>query len=205
MSKTWLLLAHPREIHGLADWLRTRPDLRLVVTGVGLLESQYRFARELLLAEKKPERVLQIGTAGYLDHGKVFDCQFSNRFSMPFSAQEEIPEFLKPIWSTQPWDGQPLSPESPILYSTFGITLNPDPLEKAVDAYRRKQKLESASFWENMEAASLSYLAHRENIPFSSLSCTTNRVGPSGRSDWWKNYERAGTLLFEKVTKIFEG
>ncbi len=199
----WLLVAHPREIHGLQDLVKERGSMKLIFTGIGLLDSMAKVAMELARAEQKPSAMIQLGTAGFLDSGGLFDCTLSHRFVMPFYRSEEIPEFLHPLWQTKIPPGMETLIDSKIVYSTFGITVDESWLLESLPLFQKKTSTEMNEYWENMEATGLSYLAAREQIPYAALLCATNKVGKNGRRDWWQNHEKAGELLLEKLKNIF--
>lgn len=212
MKKIWIIAADKKEIPRIDVLLKNFSSFKYKVEfqecGIGLFESFSRFATLLdtaANAKKKPDAVLLVGTGGSPDADHVFKIALTNLFINPRFDFEELPEFLPRQWTTDPIDelnevfldkaeAQNLFPDALLnipVYSTFGISKSADHLDRSM-----------AGAWENMEALSLSYTCHKRQIPFMALLCCTNQICPDGRKQWQKNYQRAGEILFDALSKL---
>ncbi|MDH5721309.1 MAG: hypothetical protein OEZ13_11950 [Spirochaetia bacterium] len=183
-EKIWVLLADKKEV---PDYNELKKKINCYLTGIGLFESYYNFLSLIKNGEKKPQKVILLGTAGSVKKEDIFSLCISNEFGLLPSSSVDVPEFIRQRYKTKAaLENKKLSKKysykNPLILSSFGVSVKDE-----------KKHLEY--FWENMEAASISYVCLKEKIPFSAFLCCTNKIGPNGRTQWKQNYKKAGELL----------
>ncbi|MDH5716102.1 MAG: hypothetical protein OEZ22_00520 [Spirochaetia bacterium] len=185
-NKTWIVLAHKKEIPGIDKLIKKN---NIFIIGVGIYESFFNFTRLLLKNKLKPNRVILLGTAGSINKSDIDEIGITSKFEYPNEKDIEIPEFINKEWECKPAIKINLKIEDLIAFSSFGIT-------KRVTKYQFTNK-NKYKYWENMEASTIGYICRKENIPFSAILYCTNILNKNARSDWKKNYEKAGKKLKE--------
>jgi hypothetical protein len=193
MKNYWLISADKKEIPGLGELLLNHPNTLYYPCGIGLLESCVNFTSFLSLPLKTPDGVILAGTAGSADESHLFKVNFSNSFTYPSFKSEVVPDFLYQRWKTESFISDEYRSRYlnfPV-YSTFGLSTttenNGDGMNDA---------------WENMESLSISFICKKKSIPFMTLLCCTNKIGPDARTEWKDNYFKAGQVLYSELDFI---
>ncbi|MES0489050.1 MAG: hypothetical protein ABUK01_03600 [Leptospirales bacterium] len=187
-AKKWVMMASRKESPSLVELIEKSDGYAFHEIGIGLFESMYNF--QSLLAEETPDEVILAGSGGAFLSIDMLTPAISYDFSMPQNRMEEIPEFLKQKWQTQPPEKMPNLKQIHV-FSEFGVTISADRFSTDVN-----------QSWENMEAGGISYICHKKDIPFATILCCTNLIGPGGRKQWKQNHEKAGEILTEELRSI---
>jgi purine-nucleoside phosphorylase len=187
MQEALLLAAFPPELAGLGG-ARALDGWRTEVTGAGGIAAAAAAAR--LLAERRPGRVLFVGTCGAYGGGlNVGDC-IAAAEAVAISVPEIRRRAYRPRIETTRW---PAAWDLPLpgrrLAAPPAITLDPEDaalLGEVADA-------------ENLEVAGVFAACALAGVPAAAALVVANRVGPGAHEEWAANHEEASRRLAETL------
>ena len=186
-----LCAATSAELEPFRDFiLEDHPEVELLLTGVGALETAYSLARAVF--QNKPQLIIQAGIGGSFDNnarlgevvavkkdtvadlGVMENGRFHSVFSMGLTNPDEFP--FEKGW---------LVNRSPILEQiklrkVTSITVN----EITTSGDRISHYHLSGAETESMEGAAMHFVALKENIPFIQLRALSNYMGERDKSKW---------------------
>lgn len=181
------------EIKPILDLIskQNRKDIRILITGVGLMASTYSLLKEV--SRQRPDFVLQAGIAGCLneelplskivvieneavgDLGVEENGRFNSLFDLNLQPRDR-----------HPWTNGKLRNDVKHLAQTGlkivdGVSVN----EITTDPKRIKlYKEQLGASVESMEGAALHYTCLMEQIPFLQIRSLSNFVGERDKSKW---------------------
>jgi futalosine hydrolase len=184
-------------------------DMRIAVTGIGLMTTTFSVTK--LIAEKRPDIVIQAGIAGCFTENKnnvvisvsgdmvadigVYENNlFKNIFDLKLADKNDFP--FKDGWLINPYQKlislADCSQERAV--SVNEITTD----KKRVEWYQQKYE----PFVESMEGAAFHYVCLQEKIPFLQLRSVSNYIGERNKFNW--TIKEAVTVLNEKIISLIK-
>ncbi|HET7899265.1 MAG TPA: futalosine hydrolase [Flavisolibacter sp.] len=166
-------------------------QVKLLITGVGLMASTYALAKEL--ATTRYDMVLQAGVAGSLDAARPLSqvVAVKNEYVGDLGVQENGSfrslfdlKLLSPDGA--PWHNGRLQNTHAVLGLTElpvvdSVTVNEVSTRKETIAYYRDHLQVQI---ESMEGAALHYVALLEKIPFLQIRSLSNFIGERDKARW---------------------
>lgn len=157
-------------------------NIHPLYTGVGQVRAAYALTRAI--SEQKPQRIINLGTAGSFSHpqGTCVECSaFIQRQVNPLGlkskkilAGNEITDLPKAICGTADF----------IQHSLF-------------------ENVDSSFSVMDMEAYALAYVSQQYQIPFHSIKFISDHSNEFIFEDWKKNLTVSSELLFSVVKNLF--
>lgn len=186
MAEGLLLAAFPPELAGLSA--APPPGWRVALTGVGALAAAAATAR--LIAERRPARVLFLGTCGAYDARLSVGDLLAAGEVVASSLELLEGRAYRPGVEVARWAATlplPLSPQ--VVVVPPGITLDP------AGALR----LAALGAAEHLEVSGVFAAALAEGVPVGAALAVANRVGPGAHAEWRANHARVSRALVEAL------
>ena len=184
-----LLAAFPPELAGLAG--RLAGGWRAACVGVGAVSAAAATAR--LLAERRPERVLFVGTCGAYDARLAIGDHVSAAEAAATSLDEVEGRASRPEREPVRWRaGWELPFPAHVVAVTPGVTLS------AAGA----RALGRVAAAEHLELAGVFAACSAAGVPAAAALAVANRVGPGARAEWKANHRRVSRELGEALRAL---
>lgn len=186
MAEGLLLAAFPPELAGFDA--APPPGWRVALTGVGALAAAAVTAR--LIAERRPDRVLFLGTCGaYDDRLAVGDLLAAGEVA---ATSLELLEgrAYRPGVEVARWAATlplPLPPQ--VVVVPPGITVDP----------AGAARLAGLGAAEHLEVSGVFAAALLAGVPVGAALAVANRVGPDAHAEWRANHARVSRALVEAL------
>ncbi len=184
VSEGLLLAAFPPELAGL-DAAPPR-GWRVATTGVGAVVAAAATAR--LLAERRPGRVLLVGTCGAYD-GRLVIGDLLVAATVVATSQDEL-------------EGRAYRPQPEVVRweATWTLPLplpaHPVAVPPAITTSREgARRLAALAAVEHLEAAGVFAACHAAGVPVAAALAVANRVGPDANAEWRANHARVSRAL----------
>lgn len=170
----------------------TKPDLSVLIAGIGLMSTTYRLQKQIML--NRPKLIIQAGIAGCFDPG----FEMGKLVAVKRDRIADLGVFEKKQWNTvydlglekasaTPFkNGWLVNPHIDLLKKTklelvTGITISEiSTRQTMIDYYLSK----FGAVVESMEGAALHYVSLMEGIPFLQLRAVSNFVGERNKKKW---------------------
>jgi len=180
------------------------PELRCAsaLTGIGSITAAARMGN--ILCERKPKRVLFVGSAGCRKNAaallsfvsatesKLADLALAeNQAYLPAAATLNYAAdktFADRLLSISP------KPISAAVYSAAGISRGAECAEKL-------SRFADASF-ENLELFGVAAACAEHGIPWNAFCCVTNSLGPGSHEEWKSNFREAAKRTAELLSEL---
>ena len=177
-----VLAAFPPELAALD------PSLARATVGVGLVEAALGAAR--VLRERKPERVVLVGTVGaYPGSGlAIGDVVRASRvlLAAPSGALiEAIPQRIE-VDRSDPNDPYDFL-RSAVVATTLAVTTD--------DSVAAELAARTGADVEHLEAFAVARACAQAAVPFAAVFGVANTVGARGRDEWRAHHERAAAAV----------
>lgn len=182
MADGLLLAAFPPELAGLDA--APPPGWTTGLTGVGAVAAAAATAR--LLAERRPSRLLFVGTCGAYDERLAVGDLVSASAALAASLDVLEGRADRPGLETARWEATlPLPFPAQLVAVTPGVTVS------AAGAAR----LAALAAVEHLELTGVFAAAHAAGVPVGAVLGVANRVGPGARAEWRDHHARVSRAL----------
>lgn len=174
-KSTLYVMALPEESQGLLEKIGIVPFF----TGIGQVKAAFSLTKAI--ADKKPLRIINLGTAGSFNRnpGELVECtSFVQRQSTLFM------------------------PKSRTLHSTGRLTELPSVVCGTADFVQHAFSGGEHYDVMDMEAYALAYVAAQSNVPFYCIKFITDHSGEDVVTEWKTNLKFAAEKLAETVKAI---
>ncbi len=177
-----LLAAFPPE---LGD-LRTNPPegWTSACTGIGALEAAVTTTR--LITERRPGRVLFLGTCGAYDDRVALGASVSALEAIATSAGEQRGSAFRPSAERTRW-----AATWPLPLPAHAVAVPPAITRDADEA----RLLAQVAPLEHLELTGVFAACHAAGVPVAAALAVANRVGPEAHAQWEANHARASREL----------
>ncbi len=186
MAEGLLLAAFPPELAGLDH--APPPGWRVALTGVGALAAAAVTAR--LIAERRPDRVLFLGTCGAYDGRLEVGALLAAGEVTATSLELLEGRAYRPGVEVARWTATlplPLPPQ--VVVVPPGITVDP----------AGAARLAGLGAAEHLEVSGVFAAARLAGVPVGAALAVANRVGPDAHAEWRANHARVSRALVEAL------
>ncbi len=181
-----LLAAFPPELAGLD--LSPPAGWSAGVTGIGALAAAVETAR--LLAARRPERVLFVGTCGALDERLRVGELVSAAEAIATSTEERTGRAYRPDGERVRWPAT-----WPLPFPAHPVAV-PPAITRTEDGARA---LAAVAAVEHLELTGVFAACHAAGVPVAAALAVANRVGPGAQAEWLAQHARVSGLLVEAL------
>jgi purine-nucleoside phosphorylase len=189
-----LLAAFPPELAGLDA--RPPAGWSVATVGVGAVTAAAATAR--LLAERKPERVLLVGTCGAYDE-RLAIGDLVVVASVVATSQDEVEgRAHRPDVEAIRWDAT----WAVRLPAHAHVVVVPPAITTTTLGARL---LSGAGAAEHLEASGVFAACHGADVPVAAALAVANRVGPDASAEWRANHARVSRALIAALGPAFAG
>jgi nucleoside phosphorylase len=188
-----LLAAFPPELAGLD----AAPPARWQVASVGVGAVVAAAATARLLAERRPPRVLLVGTCGAYDGRLLVGDVLVAEAALACSLDELEGRAYRPeperIRFAATWPLPLALPAHPVAV--------PPAITTSLDGARRLATVAAA---EHLELAGVFAACHGAGVPVAAVLGVANRVGPGAHEEWRANHARVSRAVVDAIRPVLE-
>jgi nucleoside phosphorylase len=189
MADALLLAAFPPELGGLDA--APPPGWRVGLTGVGAVAAAAATAR--LLAERRPSRVLFLGTCGAYDDRLPIGTLLSAAEVLALSQDERAGRAYRPGVEVARWTATLALPlPGQVVAVTPAITTDPE-------GARRLGELAAA---EHLELSGVFAACALAGVPVGAALGVANRVGPEAHAEWKAHHADVSRALVSALASF---
>lgn len=184
-----LLAAFPPELAGLD--LAPPPGWTVACTGVGAVPAAV--ATAYLLAERRPGRVLFVGTCGAYDARLAVGDAVAAAEARATSLDEVEGRAYRPEVERVSWSAGWALPLREVVVAV------PPAITRTADGAARLAAVAAA---EHLELTGVFAACHASAIPVAAALAVANRVGPDAHAEWRSQHARVSAALVATLRRV---
>ena len=189
MADALLLAAFPPELGGLDA--APPPGWQVALTGVGAVAAAVATAR--LLAERRPSRVLFVGTCGAYDERLAVGALLSAAEVLAVSQDERLGRAYRPGVEVARWLA---TWELPLPGHVVAVT---PAITTDLEGARRLGEVAAA---EHLELSGVFAACHAAGVPVAGALGVANRVGPGAHAEWRLHHAAVSRALLAALAPV---